>query len=218
MANRPLLPTALLASFLLLSGAGVATCTFPEVTLGAGGSTGGAAGSQTTSTTGGSGGVGGATTTTGTGGVGGTTSATGGAGASGGTGGVGGTGGETTTSTMSGDCPVDNDGDQATSWKCAGGADCADDDVNANPGITEYSSIPIQNEAAPNTAPYDKNCDGTVEKETKALGCAFLHCPGGKGFQNDVACGASAPLGHCGGVPCGFQNENPSQSKIQRCR
>jgi hypothetical protein len=115
-------------------------------------------------------------------------------------------------------CPLDKDGDLAISWTCSGGTDCADDDVNTHPGIMDYSSTPIQNEAAPNTNPYDKNCDGVVEKETKALGCQPLYCPGGNGFNNDVACGASAPLGHCGGFPCGFQAENPAQSKVQKCR
>lgn len=214
MSNRALLRTALLAASLLLSGAGVVTCSFPEITLATGGSAGTMATTSTTTVTGGSGGVGGATETTGSGGVGGTISPSGGAGAGGG---IGGSGGGTTTSTSDA-CPVDKDGDLAISWMCAGGTDCADDDVNAHPGIADYSSTPIQNQAAPNTDPYDKNCDGVVEKETKVLGCKLFYCPGGKGFKGDVACGASAPLGHCGGIPCAFQAENPAQSKVQRCR
>ena len=213
MANRAPLPAALVVPFLLLSGAGVSTCSFPDVTLGSGGSTAGAAGS---STIGGSGGVGDTTMTAGAGGVGGTPAPTGGAGDGGG--GSSGSGGGATTSTTSEECPVDKDGDLAISWECAGGTDCADDDVNANPGIVDYSASPIQNEAAPNTDPYDKNCDGIVEKETKVLGCALFQCPGGKGFKSDVPCGVSAPLGHCGGFFCSFQAENPAQSKTQRCR
>lgn len=215
MANRAPLPAALVVTSLLLSGAGVSTCSFPDVTLAGGEPTAGAAGS---STSGGTGGVGGTTVMAGAGGVGGTTAPTGGAGAGDGSGGLSGSGGGTTTSTTSDVCPLDKDGDLAISWECAGGTDCADDDVNANPGIVDYSATPIQNEAAPNTDPYDKNCNDIVEKETKVLGCAFLHCPGGKGFKSDVPCGVSAPLGHCGGIPCAFQAENPAQSKTQRCR
>ena len=185
-----------------------ATCTFPEVTLSSGGAGGaaatstlpGGAGGETLTTTSSS-----STTTSGSGGTTTTSDTT-----------TSGSGGTTTSAT----CPIDMDGDGAVSWKClANGGDCGDSDVNAKPGIMEYSQIPIQNEIAPNTDPYDKNCDGDVETETSVLDCG-LFCSGGnvQGYKAPVACGQSGALGHCGGIPCSWQAENPAKSKTQRCR
>ncbi len=204
-----------LALLVVLASAGVATCSFPEVTLAPGDttSTGGQSGTSTTSAPGGSGGVGGAAGGTTNGGAGGT-SATGGA-----AGGTTASGGATMTTTTTTDtCPIDEDGDQAISWMCAGGTDCADDDVNTNPDFVGYSATPIQNQTAPNTPLYDRNCDGKVETETPVLSCSLVSCPQGMGFAGDVPCGMTAPLGHCGGIPCAWKAENPAQEKIQKCR
>jgi hypothetical protein len=201
MSHRGPLSTALLAFLAVPVSVGAATCSFPEVTLSPGCSGGG---TSTTASTGGNGGVGG------------TTGAAGEVGCAG-AGGIGGT--TTSTTSTPPNCPVDKDGDMAVSWQCGGGTDCADNDANTHPGITEYSATPIQNEKAPNTDPYDKNCDGTVENETPVLGCAPGHCPAGiVGFKSNVSCGTSAPLGHCEGFVCGWKAENPAMTKTQKCR
>lgn len=201
-------------ALLLLAAGTLATCTFPEVTLDTNGS-GGAA--QTTGTD--------ETTTLSAGGAGGNGGATGGGGmggSEGGNGGMGGSGGSTSTSTSTDPCPVDMDGDMSVSWECGSGDDCADGDPNTHPGIADFSEAPIEGDKRPNTAEYDKNCDGTEERETPKLNCGFLNCDSSKkGFSSDVPCGMSASLGHCRSVffiGCEFAAENPAQVKVQKCR
>lgn len=215
MASLPIVPPRIPALFLLV--AGVAACSFPDITL---------APADTGSTTGGTGGEAGGTATGAAGGGGagaGAGTAGSGTGAGGGAGGTGGTGGEAgSTSTGTDPCPIDGDGDMAVSWQCPGGTDCADGDVNTHPGIDEPSSIPIQNEKAPGTLDYDKNCNGVEEAETPVLNCVFGNCSSAvKGFASPVACGASAPLGHCQSVAfigCQWKAENPAQNKTQKCK
>jgi hypothetical protein len=195
--------------------AAIASCSFPtyDITV-----TGGSAG-ETTAVTGSSGSVGGsggASTSSGSGGGAGGASAT----ASSGSSAASTSGSASTTasagSTGSGPCTTDADGDTYVSAKCPGGNDCADGDALANPK-GDYHTFPITN-PLPGTLPFDFNCDGAEEAETPKLTCGG-DCSS-TGFNTVVACGASAPLGKCGGIAplCGFTAISPAVSKTQRCK
>lgn len=189
------------------------SCTFPEVTFdatasGGSGATGGATGTFTeTAGAGGSGGsgAGGTTTSTSAGGSGGTTSTSSSTSSS-----SGGSGGAT--------CLEDGDDDTFISW-CAGGPDCADEDLTANPDAG-FDSAPISGVTKSNTNPYDRDCDGSVERETAAIMCKVGSC-NAEGYQQDVDCGQLGVLGHC--VPvlaigCKWEAYSPTVMKQQKCK
>lgn len=204
------LPSSLLpvACALVLS----TSCTFPEVTFdataaGGSGATGGATGTSTeTAGVGGSGGsgAGGTSTSTSAGGSGGTTSTFSSTSSSGGSGGA--------------TCLEDGDDDTFISW-CAGGPDCADEDLTANPDAG-FDSAPISGVTKSNTNPYDRDCDGSVERETAAIMCKVGSC-NAEGYQQDVDCGQLGVLGHC--VPvlaigCKWEAYSPTVMKQQKCK
>ena len=120
------------------------------------------------------------------------------------------------TSSGSDSCTTDADGDTYISIACPGGTDCDDGDALANPK-GDYHMFPIPN-PPPGTLPFDFNCSGAEEAETPAVTCG-VDCTS-QGFQMAVACGATAPLGKCGGMPglCTFQLLTPAVSKTQRCK
>lgn len=188
------------------------SCTFPEVTFdatasGGSGATGGATGTFTeTAGAGGSGGsgAGGTTTSTSAGGSGGTTSTSSSTSSSGGSGGA--------------TCLEDGDDDTFISW-CAGGPDCADEDLTANPDAG-FDSAPISGVTKSNTNPYDRDCDGSVERETAAIMCKVGSC-NAEGYQQDVDCGQLGVLGRC--VPvlaigCKWEAYSPTVMKQQKCK
>ncbi len=188
------------------------SCTFPEVTFdataaGGSGATGGATGTTTgTGGNGGSGGsgAGGTSTSTSTGGSGGTTSTSSSSSASGGSGGT--------------TCLEDGDDDGFTSW-CAGGPDCADEDLTANPDAG-FDSAPISGATKSNTNPFDRDCDGSVERETAAITCKVGSC-NAEGYEQDVDCGQLGVFGHC--VPvlaigCKWEAYSPTIMKQQKCK
>lgn len=192
-----------LSSFARLLGlaafAGALSCTFPDITLAPedAGSAGGSGGSTSTI----SGGSAGSTTSSQS-----TTSQS--------------TSSSTTSSSSSSTtatCPLDSDNDGAVSWQCQGGTDCADDDFNTNPSIDTPSAMAIQGPTAPNTDPYDKNCDGTVQEETPVLNCGIGCDSSILGFQSHVDCGVTGTLGHCKAITCQWTPESPGMSKQQKC-
>ena len=77
--------------------------------------------------------------------------------------------------------------------------------------------FPIVN-PPPGTLAFDFNCNGAEEAETPKVTCG-ADCSS-QGFQGVVACGATAPLRKCGGMPalCTFQPLVPATSKTQRCK
>jgi hypothetical protein len=132
-------------------------------------------------------------------------------------------GGATSSSSSSGgtNCPTDEDQDGAISSQCLGGTDCADQDLKAHPELptVSFQSAPIQGTTAPNTQPYDFNCDGQETTETPVLDCQ-LKClvGGGSGYLSTVKCGESAALGHCEIVTCAWKPDSPPQNRVQRCK
>jgi hypothetical protein len=178
----------------------VSACSFPPIAItGESSGSGGATGSSATSTSG---------STSSTGGAGGATSSS-----------------TSTTSSSSGGC-VDADGDHILSWMCDPSnkmLDCADEDPLAHPGA-DFQPAPIVGATKAGTKPFDFNCDGAETAETGVLTCngvVLTGCPMGTGFQADVACGVSAPLGKCGtkdGVNCAWVPVNPAQNVTQRCK
>ena len=97
--------------------------------------------------------------------------------------------------------------------------DCGDEDPQAHPNATAFQASPINGARNPNTAPYDFNCNGVEEQETKALNCSGLTCSDTTtvGFATVVPCGMMGQLGKCGGLaPCTFQPG--STMTTQRCK
>lgn len=140
---------------------------------------------------------------------------------------AGGSGGGTSTSSSSSSsggsggttCLEDGDDDTFTSW-CAGGPDCADEDLTANPDA-DFDSAPIAGETKPNTNPYDRNCDGEVERETPVLKCPkFVPCGSAQGYAAPVACGELGVLGECANnfLGCNWKALNPTVEKQQKCK
>jgi hypothetical protein len=188
------------------------SCTFPEVTFdataaGGSGTTGTTTGTAGNGGNGGSGageGGGGTSTSTSAGGSGGTTSTSSSTAASGGSGGA--------------TCPEDGDDDTFLSW-CAGGPDCADEDPTAN-SEAGFDSAPITGATKPNTNPYDRDCDGSVERETAAIMCKVGSC-NAEGYDQDVDCGQLGVLGHCVpvlGIGCKWEAYSPTIMKQQKCK
>lgn len=229
-----------------------ASCSFPEVSFDATGADGGGAAGGVTSTStgtpgtgagagdggngasgaGGNGGTGAGGATGGNGGIGGHGAGGGGHGGSGAGGGTstttseGGGGGMTTTSTSAAGggggstCAEDSDGDTFISW-CAGGPDCADEDMTAHPNAG-YDSAPIMGSTKPNTNPFDRDCNGVVQRETAVLACpAIAPCGSAQGYQAAVACGQFGALGHCVSdfiLGCKWAPLNPAVDKQQKCK
>jgi hypothetical protein len=192
--------------------AAIASCSFPtyDITV-TGGSTD--ATTAASGSSGSSGGSGGASTSSGSGGGAGGASATA---SSASTSGSASTTASGSSSSTGGPCTTDADGDTYISAKCPGGNDCADGDALANLK-GDYHTFPITN-PPPGTLPYDFNCSGSEEAETPKLTCGG-DCSS-MGFNSVVPCGASAPLGKCGGIAplCGFTALSPAVSKTQRCK
>jgi hypothetical protein len=189
------------------------SCTFPEIAVmgetsgsGASASTGSPSAVSSTS------GMGGHTASSGTIGTGGASSS-----ATSST-----TLSSTTTSSSSSSgavkCPLDDDHDMVLSWKCDGGTDCADEDNLAHPNAGFQSSM-IKGELQHPALPFDFDCDGVEEQETKVLTCSGLVCTDTTtvGFGSVVPCGQMGQLGKCGGAaPCVFV-AGTSQG-VQRCK
>ena len=147
-----------------------------------------------------------------------TTTTTGSAGGAGGASAMASSGSSTITSTSSGMCLTDGDGDKYISAKCAGGNDCADGDPLANPK-GDFHSFPIQN-APSSTLPYDFNCDGKQEYElTTVIDCTIIPCnTTTMGWLAAApACGGSGQYGTCkvGMLSC---NPAPQGMQQQKCR
>jgi hypothetical protein len=133
----------------------------------------------------------------------------------------------TTSSTTSatggsggGTCVEDADNDTFISW-CAGGPDCADEDGTTNPNA-DYDSSPIVGATKPNTNPYDLNCNGMVEYETKVLTCpSIAPCGASQGYEAAVACGQYGALGKCVSdlvLGCKWAPLSPAVDKQQKCK
>jgi hypothetical protein len=165
----------------------------------------------------------GSTSGTGSGGAASSASASGGGGAtesSTASKGSGGNGSGSSSSSSGTDCMTDADQDGALSTQCQGGTDCADDDPRAHPEppTVIVQGAPIQGATAPNTLPYDFNCDEQETGETPVLGCTGLCNPNEIGYQSAVKCGTAAPLGHCEAITCAWKFENPPQNRLQKCK
>jgi len=124
-----------------------------------------------------------------------------------------------------GGCTIDDDQDGVLSWMCNPAnpndptKDCGDEDPLAHPNATAFQASPISGTRGPNTAPYDFNCNGVEEPETKTVSCSGAVCSDTTtiGFAAVVPCGSTSQLGTCGGaLPCKFQPGTTQTT--QRCK
>ncbi len=111
-------------------------------------------------------------------------------------------------------CDADND-KWAAQGSC-GGLDCDDNDPNANPGVTQFLTLP----PTPKTQG-DWNCDGRVDKRFKTnVSCGLLDlgsCDNTFGFTGDPVCGNAGPFVQCkaSGLLCG---QGTLTTNVQGCR
>jgi hypothetical protein len=193
-------PACILASLLVTAAATGVSCSFPKIEFfGPTSGTGGGGGAISSAT-------GGATESS--------TASTGGEGNSGAS--------SSSDSSSSGgaNCMTDEDQDEAISSQCQQGTDCADQDDKAHPEPPPVTaqSAPIQGATAPNTLPYDFNCDGQETGETLVLNCQLFCNSSEIGYQSAVKCGDAALVGHCEAVSCKWTAESPPQNRVQKCK